>query len=172
MDDRHNIGSDIVIRPGVVSDARSAATVHCQAALRGFSHIFSAETSKPTPASLTPIWEALLSSRDAHVLVAEDRSEVIGVAAVAADKTVPTGTKLSRLYVTPPRWRAGIGSLLHDHAVEHARDLGAAGINLWVLQANHRARAMYERRGWQHIPGPTMPNEEPGVIDVLYQLAL
>lgn len=73
---------------------------------------------------------------------------------------------------TPDRWGEGIGSLLHDAAIEIAASGTAGAINLWALEANTRARGMYERRGWQLVPGWTIPNRQPGVIDVLYQRGL
>ncbi|MBN4059684.1 GNAT family N-acetyltransferase, partial [Acidimicrobium ferrooxidans] len=78
----------------------------------------------------------------------------------------------SRLYVGPDHWACGIGGLLHDHAVAHARDLGAKELNLWVLEANTRAWAMYERRGWTLVAGFKLENEPPEIVDVLYELVL
>ena len=31
------------------------------------------------------------------------------------------------------------------------------------------ARRMYEHRGWRHVPGPTLPNDDPTIVDVLYE---
>jgi predicted N-acetyltransferase YhbS len=79
---------------------------------------------------------------------------------------------LDRLYVDPRWWRQGIGSALHDGALAVAADRGARSINLWVLEENLPARAMYERRGWRRLPGWTRPNVPPTVVDVLYEQTL
>ena len=164
--------AEVVIRTGMAEDAVSIARVHCDAAIAGFAHIFASTTPKPTPASLQASWQELLTHRQAQVLVAEERGDIVGVVAVAADETVRSGLTLSGLYVAPARWDSGIGAALHDQAIAHARSQGADAINLWVLEANHRARSMYQQRGWQLIPGPSKPNDEPGILDVLYELAL
>ncbi len=49
---------------------------------------------------------------------------------------------LRHLAVHPDRWGDGLGS----EAL--ARATGAGATRLWCLVANHRARSLYERRGW------------------------
>ena len=48
------------------------------------------------------------------------------------------------------RWRRqhGIGSALHDGAIDLLAVGGCDTAWLWVLAANDRARRMYEHRGW------------------------
>lgn len=145
------------------------ARIHCAAALVAYVGIFPPEAPKPTPASLLDGWNELIEDPGTEVGVAEAAGSLAGSVAVAPSLEVPTGLVLARLYVAPDRWGAGIGSLLHDWALDAARQRGASGLNLWVLEANERARRMYERRGWHLVPGPTVPNGDPTVVDVLYQ---
>ena len=161
MEDEHRI------RRATPADALAAAEVHCEAALVAYRDIFPPESPKPTPQTLLPGRHTLFSHPDTTVLVVD--SPIEGVVAVARDDSVPSGWALSRLYVRPASWGGGLGAALHDAALDEARDLGTSELNLWVLEANHRARQMYERRGWTLVPDRTAPNDAPGVLDVLYR---
>ena len=57
-----------------------------------------------------------------------------------------------------PQHRAhGVGGTLLDRGIEHARDGGAAAIEL-VVELENPARAMYERRGFAPVPGARRPS--------------
>lgn len=159
------------IRSAVVADLEAIAVIHCQAALVGFAGIFPPAAAKPTPVSLISRWRELCADPVASVFVAETTS-LVGCVVVREVPTVPSGVLLDRLYVHPDWWGHGVGSLLHDVALDTAAVLGHEAINLWVLEANQRARGLYERRGWRLVPDRTLPNEPDTVYDVLYQRAL
>lgn len=84
-------------------------------------------------------WAATLP--DAPVLVATIDGTVVGFAAVGPER-------LRALYVHPAHWRAGIGTRLHDAAVERLGLLGCTDATLWVLDGNDRGLAFYARCGW------------------------
>jgi GNAT superfamily N-acetyltransferase len=68
----------------------------------------------------------------------------------------------------PAHWRGGIGSLLHDRAVEAFRAGGCEVAHLWVLDENRVARSFYERRGW-YLDGEERRAEFPPYpLDVRY----
>ena len=68
--------------------------------------------------------------------------------------------------------RRGIGSTLHDHALERLHALGAAEARLWTLEENHDARRFYERRGWT-LNGETRTVEFPPYpLDVGYSRSI
>jgi GNAT superfamily N-acetyltransferase len=54
------------------------------------------------------------------------------------------------IYASPDVWGVGVGRALIDAAVVELEHRGHRGLFLWVLEANARARAFYERQGWQH----------------------
>ena len=166
----------IALRVAGAVDAAPIARVHCAAALAGYADIFPPEATKPTPESLRSGWEELLDDPRTEVAVATSgegaTAPVIGSVAVTAASSVPSGLLLTRLYVEPARWGSGVGSRLHEWALTAARERGATSLNLWVLEANGRARAMYERRGWRLVPGWTLPNDPPTIHDVLYERTL
>ncbi|MEM9561303.1 MAG: GNAT family N-acetyltransferase [Actinomycetota bacterium] len=97
---------------------------------------------------------------------------VVGAVAVGPNDDVPTGLLLHRLYVDPGCQGRGLGVALHDLALARAARRGATAINLWVLEANATARSLYERHGWCLVPGPTLANEPPSIVDVLYERQL
>jgi GNAT superfamily N-acetyltransferase len=102
---------------------------------------------------------------DGQVIVAEDESGVLGFAVVSEGW-------LDRLYVAPGSWGTGVGSVLHDAAVERRRTAGDRRLRLWTLEANDRARSFYERHGWR-LDGTTKTTRHPPhPVDVGYSLDL
>ncbi len=73
-----------------------------------------------------------------------------GVTWVATVGGVPVGLAvvaagwIEQLYVDPPWIGRGVGRRL----LEHALVVTAGEVQVWVFQANHRARAFYERHGF------------------------
>lgn len=163
------------IRIADVGDAAAISTVHCAAALAAYAHIFPPGAEAPTPESLAPEYEALIVDPRAVVYVSEpddpDGGDVIGCVALHPNTDVPSGWLLSRLYVAPVAWQRGIGTALHDRVLDTALERGLTSLHLWTLEANDRARAMYERRGWNLVSGRRLVNGDfdPPIEDVLYQ---
>jgi GNAT superfamily N-acetyltransferase len=71
-----------------------------------------------------------------------------------------------RLYVHPRHQRAGVGRSLLSEATQRLRERGMSVATLWALKADERARAFYERLGWQ----PDGAERCAGAIDVRYRL--
>ena len=166
------MGLAYVTRAARCGDVDDLARVHGASALVGYADIFAPDAPTSTVELLAPGWVRLRRHANAAVLVGVSEDIIVGTAAVVPDDDVPCGVTLARLHVDPFRWRHGIGSVLHDRAVQVAAPRGAHGLNLWVLEDNHTARAMHERREWCLIPGPTRGGDDtPGVVDVLSRLA-
>jgi GNAT superfamily N-acetyltransferase len=108
-------------------------------------------------------WRELLARADVAALVAEGRGELLGFAVVRPGW-------LERLYTRPDAWGRGVGSRLHDEALDVLRDLGSSRCSLWVLEANDRARSFYERRGWRLNRDTRVVPFPPHPIDVGYTL--
>ena len=99
-----------------------------------------------------PLWEQRLApGSDGEVWVAIVAGCVAAYTAVGpsgdADATAATGA-LRALYVDPPAQGAGLGALLHDHAVSRLAVLGFAASTLWCFAKNDQAREFYEQHGW------------------------
>ena len=78
------------------------------------------------------------------------------------------GDDLRTLYVLPAYHGRGVGSALHDFALERLRARGVARAKLWALEENHEARRFYERRGWTLTHETRVVPFPPNPIDVQY----
>ena len=159
------------LRWATEADAAALAILHASAARTGYRHIFPTTSEPPSVEQLQTDWSTLLSGNDARAVLAEDGADVVGSAAVGPFANDPAGLFLQKLHVLPQRWGDGLGGVLHDAALLVAAEMGAEAINLWVLEANSRARGMYERRGWQLASGTFMVLP-PDIVDVRYQRRL
>jgi GNAT superfamily N-acetyltransferase len=124
-------------------------------------HIFPPERYPYPRVEVLARWEASLDDIGTRVLVAEADGRLVGVAAAAAEW-------LEALYVDPDQWSSGIGSELHDRALEEFRALGATRCHLWVLEENEQARRFYERRGWRQNETTRVVPYPPHPLDVGY----
>ena len=75
---------------------------------------------------------------------------------------------LQTLYVMPEFWSRGVGSTLHDHALDRLCELQVEEARLWTLTENHRGRAFYEKRGWSLTGRTRVVPFPPYPIDVEY----
>lgn len=156
----------ITYRPGTPADAEALAEMMRAAAKVAFREtypVYPPDSEPPSVAELASGWVGI-------TVVAERNGEIVGGGVVGPDAGVPTGWLIDRLYIHPDHWSSGIGTQILPRLVTAARDAGATGINLWALEISDASRRFYERHGWRHVPGPTMPNEGSDVVDVLYQL--
>ena len=80
--------------------------------------------------------------------------------------------ELYALYVHPGWWSTGTGRALMDQVLSRVRAAGYAGITLWVLEANARARRFYQLAGFD-AEGTRHPLDDlGGVTEVRYRRAL
>ncbi len=77
--------------------------------------------------------------------VAFDGAQAVGV---VVWRPVAAGALLSWLFTDPGEWGSGLAQSLHDSAIAAMRAAGHAEAELWVHDANGRARRFYERNGW------------------------
>lgn len=108
------------------------------------------------------------------VTVAEHGGQVVGVLAVAHRADAHW---IDQLYVHPAQCAAGVGSRLLHHALQQfAQPVQPARprrpIRLYTFQANHHARAFYERQGFQAVAFSDGQGNEEHCPDVLYERAL
>lgn len=161
------------LRLATPDDAPILATLHAETVAVAYAAIFPADAPPPMPADLAPGYRALLTDPQATTwLVGDAYGRAVGAIALVADDAVPARRRIERFNVHPDYQSEGLGARLYRQAVATARAHGASRLNLWVLEDNSRARAIYERWGWTLVPGFTLANEPPDVIDVLYELSL
>jgi GNAT superfamily N-acetyltransferase len=159
----------VLIRRATLDDAVPMGTLWLRAALAGYEGIFPPEAPKPTATELTERWrEAIARGPAAVALVAclGPRGALVGTVAAEIERGGPYVAQVRRLYVDPDHWGCGIGRRLHDRVLEHLRAGGQGVVALWVLEANARARSMYERWGWRSTAD--RQTVYPGVDEIRY----
>jgi GNAT superfamily N-acetyltransferase len=164
------VAPDVLIRTATLADVVPMGALWLRAALAGYEGIFPPEAPKPTAAELTDRWRQALapgpSATAALVACHGPRRALVGTVAAEIERGGPYLAQVRRLYVDPDHWGCGIGRRLHDGVLEHLRAGGDGVVALWVLEANARARSMYERWGWR--PTPDRQTVYPGVDELRY----
>lgn len=105
-------------------------------------------------------WTQWMQSGESEVFIADEEDKAAGFVVIGRTKTPPPGSSPIRpshsgeiyaLYLRPDMWRRGIGTALIKHAARELKDRKHSTICLWVLDANARAKAFYEKMGGQKI---------------------
>ncbi|HEX9416660.1 MAG TPA: GNAT family N-acetyltransferase [Gaiellaceae bacterium] len=151
----------LAIRPALADDLETLLEIQREAAVAAFGHIFP-QDSYPFPSDeIREVWRQTLADPDIETYIAEVEGEPAGSLSVG-------GEFLRTLYVLPSRQGSGVGSALHDLALER---LGARGIleaKLWTLEENWDARRFYEKRGWTLTDETRVVPFPPQPLDVQY----
>ena len=119
-------------------------------------HAFNAEFGDPTPDAGTIAERAapLIESGEVTVLFVGEAPD--GFAQLRFRPSLYTGALdayLEELYVVPHRRGQGLGRALLEAAMEHARERGAARIDLNTSVSDVAARALYESAGFTNREG-------------------
>lgn len=126
-------------------------------------HAFNTEYGEPEPDAGTIAERAapLIESGEVIVLFAGQGPD--GFAELRFRPSLYTGALdayLEELYVVPERRGRGLGRALLEAAMQHARERGAARIDLNTSETDVAARALYESAGFTNREGgpegPTM----------------
>jgi GNAT superfamily N-acetyltransferase len=119
-------------------------------------HDFNVEYDEPTPDAelLAERAAPLIESGELTVLFAGDGPD--GFAQLRFRPSIYTGALdayLEELYVVPHRRGNGLGRALLEAAMEHARERGAAHIDLGTSEDDVAARSRYESAGFTNREG-------------------
>jgi GNAT superfamily N-acetyltransferase len=144
-----------------VADAELCFQIARAAALVGFRHVFPPDLNEFPADAIRADWISALTNPDGETYLAFQDGEAVGVVSVS-DGVLQT------LYVIPEFWSRGVGSTLHDLALERLRERRVHEAHLWTLTENHRARAFYEKRGWSLTGRKRVVPHPPYPIDVEY----
>jgi len=105
-----------------------------------------------------------LRSRNSYYFVARLAVHVIGYAGMW---TVSDEAHISTIAVRPDHRRRGLGSRLLSHLIEIARRQAVAKVTLEVREANHIARSLYRKFGFEEtgiLPHYYGDTGETGVV--------
>ena len=134
----------VELRPAGADDVETLLAIQRAGSLAAFAEIFPPDRYPFPDEAVRERWREAVSDAERRVVVAERDGRPVGMVAFRL------GT-LDALYVIPDDWRRGIGSVLHDAALDELRTQSDEA-RLWVLEGNDVARRFYERRGW-HLDG-------------------
>ena len=149
------------LRRATSDDAAALAAIQEEASRAGVPHVY--------PPDLYPFPREAVQERWRVYTAAGGWATIAG----ASDGFVAVdGEWLEAMYVLPSAWGSGLADELHAAALDQLRAHGATRAHLWVLELNGRARAFYERHGWQ-ADGTTREVEfPPHPTDLGYALDL
>jgi GNAT superfamily N-acetyltransferase len=149
------------LRPARTDDLETLLTIHREAAVAAFSHVFPQDLYPFPSDEIRELWREALADPEIEIYVAEIEGDPAGSVCVGEDV-------LRTLYVLPEHQGAGVGSALHDLALERLRARGETRAKLWTLEENWPARRFYERRGWTLTDETRVVPFPPNPVDVQY----
>lgn len=156
----------ILVRAATVDDADDLAQAHVQGWRVGYRGLFPDEYLDAPAFERERVerwrawtWLELVGS-EMYSAVLDER--VVGFAHIGPEREQPSGDQSAAtgpvtdptgevygFYLHPDAWGSGAAPALMRRSVQRLRALGFATAVLWVLRDNPRARAFYEREGWQ-----------------------
>jgi len=151
----------LTIREASGDDLATLLTIQREAAVNAFAHVFPQDLYPFPSDEIRELWRETFENRDVEVHIAELDDVPAGVVSLG-------GEFLSELYVLPAHQGLGVGSTLHDLALERLRARGQKQVKLWTLEENWPARRFYERRGWVLTDETRVVPFPPNPIDVQY----
>jgi GNAT superfamily N-acetyltransferase len=153
------------LRPAQPSDLEPLLTIQREAAVDAFAHVYPPERYPFPDDAIRAVWAEALADPEVEVYVAELDREAVGAVSVG-------NGFLSTLYVLPAFQGHGVGSALHDLALERLRASGFRQAKLWTLRENDSGRRFYERRGWELTEETRVVPYPPNPVDVQYAKTL
>jgi len=151
----------LVVRPALAEDVETLLVIQREAAVDAFAHIYPPGRYPFPDDEIRAAWAGALADPDTEVFVAE--CDGVAAGAVSVGKEF-----LSTLYVLPAFQGRGVGSALHDLALERLRARGVRLAKLWTLEGNDSGRRFYERRGWALTEETRVVPYPPHPLDVQY----
>ena len=148
--------ADRSVRLARADDARRIAEVQAAAWRRAWSAYLPDDSLAVLDgADAADAWRSAVTAPPSprhRVLVAEERADVVGMAAFGpaeeADLDPGTDAELVALAVDPARWREGHGSRLLAAAAEIAGGDGVHRLVAWLPATDEAARAFLVGAGW------------------------
>jgi GNAT superfamily N-acetyltransferase len=152
------------IRAARADEVDALLGIQREAAVAAFAHVFPQDRYPFPVDAIRAAWNDALTDPAVEVYVAEVDGAPVGSVSVG-------DAHLRTLYVLPSHWSEGIGSALHDHALERLAALGFAEARLWTLAENASGRRFYEHRGWTETGATRVVPFPPHPLDVEYVVA-
>jgi GNAT superfamily N-acetyltransferase len=134
-------------------------------------------------------WQRMIAAiaRREDSVPGDDGAGIVGYASFGPERDVlgapwphpltPAGSEglvaeLYALYVHPAWWSTGTGRALMNEVLARVGQAGYAGVTLWVLEANDRARRFYGKAGFAPDGARHLLEDLGGVTEIRYRRAL
>ncbi|MGH3670856.1 MAG: GNAT family N-acetyltransferase [Pseudonocardiaceae bacterium] len=116
------------------------------------------------------IWSKILVDPPPRtaVLLATSQAAILGFVAIGPNQDNTAAPEIGQIYAIyrrPHQRGRGIGTQLHDAALDRLSTLGFTQGTLWVLESNEPASRFYHRHGWT-ADGMRRIEQGPGGIDL------
>lgn len=146
----------ITIRHATVTDAPQIAAIHCASWRDAYADVLDAAfLAGPVDEDRRTLWESRLNNPDEcrTVLLAETEDGVpVAFACAYRDADPVWGSLIDNIHVNPHLRGNGLGHrLVRTLARTIAIDAEAAGVHLWVFEANTAALRFYQRLGGEVV---------------------
>ena len=144
--------AEIDVRAAVVEDAASILDVHVRARSSYYQGFLPEDELAAQNRRHVADYERMILSPRRTVRCTEISGQLVGFAVIGPpyhpDPDPAVTSELYQLHVDPAHFRRGIGSRLHDAALEVWR--GTTDVaRLWVWEFNERAQRFYQEHGWE-----------------------
>ena len=149
-------------RPARLEDAEQLMDVERSAMTAALPHVFPPDEYPYPFAAVLARWRHELAEPAVDVRVVDDPDGLRRLVAFVAWR----GERVLHLGVRPEHWRAGLGTTLLAEAIATAQRPA-----LWVLAENHRARQVYEHRGWRPTGRTQRAEFPPDPTEIELELA-
>jgi GNAT superfamily N-acetyltransferase len=163
-----------IVRPATGVDTEAMGVLHVRAWQVGYADVMpAAYLDGLRAAERTEMWRRGIEDGRAHIIVStDDDGTVRGFACAGLEREDGDVGELFALNVDPAAWGAGHGSALLESATAWLATQWNEAV-LWVVDANPRARALYERAGWR-ADGTERSDEVLGAVvsEVRYRRSL
>ena len=145
----------IEIRAATPDDADDICDAHVASWRVGYAHVFpeSVLYADDFDASRRAFWRAWRFDPGCKVLVVTIDGRVVGFSSFGPERPRPTPIGIRgevwAFYLHPDAWGSGAADALMEAAEDRLVRDGFPDAVLWVLDDNPRARAFYEKHGWE-----------------------
>ena len=141
----------MIIRTATTIDARAIAIVHVASERAAYRGIVPDVVLNALSVDARAIaWQERIQRGGSTTLLAESDGVQgwLNCGACRDADAASDTAELRAMYVSPEKWRSGVGAALWSQARMLLQESGYRDIVLWVLEANVAARQFYEREGF------------------------
>jgi ribosomal protein S18 acetylase RimI-like enzyme len=159
------LANAIEVRKATLTDAPSIAVVHVvseRAAYRGLLPDAILDSLSEREQEIA--WRARLETGHSTTLVGGKEADVWGWINFGESRdpdAAPRTGEIRAMYVTPDKWRRGVGTALWEEATRSFPQAEYGDVTLWVYARNQLARRFYEKIGFR-LEGDVEKNVDRG----------